>query len=742
VFTGSMSVTGSVTATSFAGSGANLTSIPNAALSNSTISGIALGSNLATLTISTGLSGTSYNGSGAVTIANTGVTSNVAGTGISVSGATGAVTITNSGVTSIVAGTNISISGATGAVTITNGVTNNNQLTNGAGYITSAGNAATATAAQNATFLTQANATWGAKVQLGGNGAGSGVANIAVVQATDGNLHMDSGLGKSMYLNYYHNGIIYLNGSTYTISANGSQYNGNSATATTTTGNAGSVTYLPNRTDGAAYQVLWGAAYSNTIGTIAYSCAAVTITSSTGTLNATTFSGAGTGLTGTAASLSIGGTAASETLATVTNRGSSTSQNITFSNGRKGLIGVYDAAQTQAIFAMGAAYILTDGGASSTIGNLYGLAWSYNPGYGGAGNNPQSIAGLNHQLLHMQNGVTTAAIGSGIWTSGGITAGGTITAPTFSGALSGNATTATSISGYGNPTTASSANTIVYRDVNGYITNNYFYTSGGGAERNASGMGYFAGHNTGDYYIRSYTSAAVASLLGLGTAAYQSANQALNTSSSPTFSYVYLSVLAGTDYGALMYSNNGSSYTQWRIAGSKNGYGGISDGYSNAHIGMYDSSGNGGVYREVGGGWYWYYLVANACMGINTSTTSASYGLYVLGSIYTTGTLTQASDVRKKTDIVTIDNALEKVTQMRGVYFTKIGEEEKGRQTGVIAQEINEILPEVVIHAADVDEYSVAYGNVVGILIEGMKELNAKLEAANTQIENLKQLIK
>ena len=73
------------------------------------------------LTIGTGLSGTSYNGSAAVTIANTGVTSNVAGTGISVSGATGAVTITNSGVTSAVAGTGITVSGATGAVTISIG---------------------------------------------------------------------------------------------------------------------------------------------------------------------------------------------------------------------------------------------------------------------------------------------------------------------------------------------------------------------------------------------------------------------------------------------------------------------------------------------------------------------------------------------------------------------------------------------------------------------------------------------
>jgi hypothetical protein len=66
---------------------------PTIGLTNNTISGISLGSNLATLTIGTGLSGTSYNGSTGVTIANTGVTSNVAGTGVTVSGATGAVTI-------------------------------------------------------------------------------------------------------------------------------------------------------------------------------------------------------------------------------------------------------------------------------------------------------------------------------------------------------------------------------------------------------------------------------------------------------------------------------------------------------------------------------------------------------------------------------------------------------------------------------------------------------------------------
>lgn len=67
----------------------------------------------------TGISVSNGDGvAGNPTITNSGVTSAVAGTGISVSGATGAVTITNSGVTSITAGSNISVSASTGSVTI------------------------------------------------------------------------------------------------------------------------------------------------------------------------------------------------------------------------------------------------------------------------------------------------------------------------------------------------------------------------------------------------------------------------------------------------------------------------------------------------------------------------------------------------------------------------------------------------------------------------------------------------
>jgi hypothetical protein len=125
-----VSSTGTLSATVFSGSGASLTSIPNSALNNSTISGISLGSNLATLTIGTGLSGTSYNGSTGVTIANSGVLS-ITGTAsqITASASTGAVTL------SLPSTINVNTSGTaanvTGTVVIANGGTNITTYTTG-----------------------------------------------------------------------------------------------------------------------------------------------------------------------------------------------------------------------------------------------------------------------------------------------------------------------------------------------------------------------------------------------------------------------------------------------------------------------------------------------------------------------------------------------------------------------------------------------------------------------------------
>jgi len=79
------------------------------------------------------------------------------------------------------------------------------------------------------------------------------------------------------------------------------------------------------------------------------------------------------------------------------------------------------------------------------------------------------------------------------------------------------------------------------------------------------------------------------------------------------------------------------------------------------------------------------------------------------------------SDIRVKSNVHTIDNALTKVLSLRGTYFDIHG----NRSIGVIAQEIEKVLPEVV---ADGEYKTVSYGNIVAVLIEAVKELKVEVE--------------
>ena len=94
------------------------------------------------------------------------------------------------------------------------------------------------------------------------------------------------------------------------------------------------------------------------------------------------------------------------------------------------------------------------------------------------------------------------------------------------------------------------------------------------------------------------------------------------------------------------------------------------------------------------------------------------------GSFTATGNITAYSDERLKENVETIEGALDKVLQMRGVMYDKDGE----RGTGVIAQEMQQVMPEVVLDSGRGDYLSVAYGNLVGVLIEAIKELKAEIE--------------
>ena len=92
--------------------------------------------------------------------------------------------------------------------------------------------------------------------------------------------------------------------------------------------------------------------------------------------------------------------------------------------------------------------------------------------------------------------------------------------------------------------------------------------------------------------------------------------------------------------------------------------------------------------------------------------------------------VTAFSDNRFKEDITTIPDALDKVCKLRGVTYNRIDiEKYDERHMGVIAQEVEKVIPEVVKTDKSKEKIkSVAYGNLVGVLIEAIKELKAEIE--------------
>ena len=160
----------------------------------------------------------------------------------------------------------------------------------------------------------------------------------------------------------------------------------------------------------------------------------------------------------------------------------------------------------------------------------------------------------------------------------------------------------------------------------------------------------------------------------------------------------------------IQFSSSSNAALGSRIEGTRVAAGASSD------LRFYTTSGSSVVTERI-------RIDSSGNVGIGDPT--PSYKLDVAGTIRATGDVIAYSDVRVKENIKTIDNSLEKVSKLRGVEFNKISDDEKS--IGVIAQEIEKVIPEVV-REDDKGMKSVAYGNISGLLIEAIKELKAEIE--------------
>jgi hypothetical protein len=118
--------------------------------------------------------------------------------------------------------------------------------------------------------------------------------------------------------------------------------------------------------------------------------------------------------------------------------------------------------------------------------------------------------------------------------------------------------------------------------------------------------------------------------------------------------------------------------------------------------------------------------------GGNTKLQIDDGGIEVTGSGIFSDNVTAFSDERLKDNIQTLDG--KKVLEMRGVSYERDGVD----GSGVIAQELEKVAPELVHTAADeMGTKSVAYGNLVGYLIEAVKSQQQQIEELSSKIKKL-----
>ncbi|MGI5913182.1 MAG: tail fiber domain-containing protein [Bacteroidales bacterium] len=227
----------------------------------------------------------------------------------------------------------------------------------------------------------------------------------------------------------------------------------------------------------------------------------------------------------------------------------------------------------------------------------------------------------------------------------------------------------------------------------------------------------------------------------------------------------YSLAVGATDRGLHVQTNGSSGYNTYSVNSLANGgdisyafrgtsSGALTENYGasvvsygsgttncGAYTAAYSGSNNYGTYARASGGSINCGIYAEAFGG------STNYAGYFSGDVKVTGEIITSSDSRLKTDIVNIENPLDKIMSLNGVSYNWNSEEFPERHfddrthIGVIAQNVEKVLPELVY--TDENGYkSVSYEKLTPVLIEAVKEQQSEIEALKSENEELINRIK
>lgn len=247
------------------------------------------------------------------------------------------------------------------------------------------------------------------------------------------------------------------------------------------------------------------------------------------------------------------------------------------------------------------------------------------------------------------------------------------------------------------PATAATATTVAVRDGSGYLFAQYYNQASGNNE--VASVSQFVITNGSDGFFRKVSINQAQNALGLSAFVLKSGDTmtgVLNVGTSGSVGSVSLVPTDATHTGYIHFSSQN---------GNRQGYIGYSTGTGATDTGT-----------------------INFVMATGAFSGNINLG----GTLTAQGDVVAYSDERIKKNIMTITSPLAKVQALRGVTYER---KDSGKASlGVIAQEVREVLPELV-HITEDGTMGVAYGNMVGLLIEAIKEQQRQIDELKASIK-------
>ena len=267
----------------------------------------------------------------------------------------------------------------------------------------------------------------------------------------------------------------------------------------------------------------------------------------------------------------------------------------------------------------------------------------------------------------------------------------------------------------------------------------YFEAAGGHARACYGVATHSTGANFGGYFVSYSTSGSGLYSRAESTSGITYGGRFLNKSNDGTAVWGYASNTSGTNYGGNFISLGNTGVGVRGASVGLNGKG--VEGYCDFATGL----NYGGYFRTEGDEGRAVFGLALSSSGDTfggwfKSISSDGTGCYGYGQLYDfyaagPGTNYGASSSRRwKRDIVVIDNSLDKVLALRGVYYNWDAEHGGQHDLGMIAEEVGEIVPEIVDYEKNgIDAIGMDYSKLTPLLVEAVKELNNKVEELTKQ---------